>query len=139
MHDDEWLASTFNQISERLLIKDDLIVEIRGEVDPVIRRIQQPRPVPWAERALDEFALDIRFQKSLLEVLEQSVTKQAVIRGSKAAARCRRDQVHLVEHRLVVVADGAQRFHDAIREGGGACTATGEGQHHEEAIGILRA
>jgi hypothetical protein len=100
----------------------------RPEFWPFERRKQAPR----------ELALHVYLEKVALEVLEQPVAEQSVIRGGKTAPRHRRDRVHLVQQSDLLAFDlhpGLGQFlHDTVGERRGARAAPGKGQKDQQLV-----
>ena len=67
---------------------------------------------------------------------------QGIVDGGEAAAGDRRDHVDLVEQRAALALPDdrgrAQRLEDAVGERGRPGAAAGEGEHDEQAVGVVR-
>jgi hypothetical protein len=104
-------------------VEQDLVVEIGGELGTAPALRPKRAPVQWVQSALDEVALHVALEETLLEIIEQLLSIEAVGERSEAAARDPGDQVDLVEQAIAFARarrdlDSAQRFEHAVRERG---------------------
>ena len=63
VENDVGLARLAEQIRERLVFEDPLVVQLGGQVDPVEGRRGEANPVDGRQRAEDEVGLDIAVEK----------------------------------------------------------------------------
>jgi len=97
--DDHWLFPG-EQIGVGPSFEDMLVVVIRGEVAAIIVPRQELYPVDGVEEGgTGEFALDVLLEEADLELLEDTVPKEAIISRGKAPAGNPRDHVDLVQER----------------------------------------
>jgi hypothetical protein len=105
---------------------------------------RQPEPVARAEDdAFRELGLEIARQHLRFEFLEGLLAAQGVVSGRERASGHRRDHVHLVEqaalHAVHLHLGAAQLFEDAVAQRRGARAAAGEGEDHQQVVGLARA
>ena len=108
------------QIGEGGVIEDVLVVVLRSEDGAAHVGREEAEQVARTEHHPNERALDVAPQKSLLEVLEDSVSKQPVVGRWEAPTRDTADRVDLVEKPPAFAVDHdlgvAELFQDAVGE-----------------------
>ena len=139
--DDERPAAVPEQVGIGGAAEDLPVVVFRREVDPIEGRRRQPQPVDRRAQLLPEVGLDVAFEERALEVVEGALALQGIVGSGEAAAGHRRDHVDLVEQGAALALPDdrgrAQRLEDAVGERGRAGAAAGEGEHDEQAVGVV--
>ena len=141
VHDDERPPGRRDELHECPLLEDGLVVELGREIDAAPVGRGEPRPVDRAEHPPEQLALDVTAEKAVLELREDAVAEEPVVGGGEGAARHRGDAVDLAEkgHRRAAKRDGrlAKRLHHTVGEGGRPRAPAGEGEAHEQLVGLF--
>ena len=141
--DDDHGFFSGEQVTEGLPVEDMLVVVIRRQVAAIIVRGKELGPVDRVEeRGTGEVTLDVLLQEAGLEILEDSVPKQAVVGRREAPAGNAGDPVHLVQQAPAAAADGdrriAKRFQDPVGKGGGSGPPAGKTEHEQQLVVVIR-